>query len=407
MLKKLSLSVVSFMACLGFAGQSALAASPVTTQSLTPSQLTNLQEFKLHPRLNVWGFTGNSTLVDGQFLMPVYGDQTRALYVAAEGNYVKNDSSWLGGLGAGYRQIVDNRIYGGYALVDSLHTPHNEFTILKPGLEMLSNVWDVNVNGYLSLDSKKKIGQGGWAGDDFGDYGFTRPTGHDYYDHFIQQYEEAGRGFDVEVARVIPHFEDVKLHVGVYHFDASNSGSTTGVGTRLTYDINKYAGVELADTYDNTKHNQFLVGVRFALGDYSKEEKQKFGIATRLLDPIGHDIVLTNSTLFRNYVDKGERKEHDNVWYFKKGYVSGNAKGTGTQQGAGTAENPYIGFTPGNYGAINPNIGVIDKYPLMYFAPGTYNFIGFSSRGIDDRFNLPNGWGMYGKNDNYTAPAIG
>lgn len=409
MSKKLSVSVVSLLACLGFAGQSALAVAKTSaTQHLTPSQLTNLQEFKLQPRFSVWGFTGDSTLAEGQFLAPVYGDQSRALYVVAEGDYVKNDSSWLGGAGLGYRQVVNDRIWGGYAIADYVSTPHNGFTVINPGVEMLGNVWDINVNGYIPLDNKKKLGSAGWAGDTFGDHEYVRPTGHDYYDHYLQQYEEPGRGFDFEVARVIPHFEDAKLHLGAYHFDTADSGSVNGIETRLTYTLNKYTGIELEDNYDNVKHNQFIVGIRFTLGDYSKEEKKQYGIATRLMDPIENDhAVLSSSGLVpvKRYVDNGEKLEHDNVWYFKQGGVGLSANGTPT--GSGTAEDPFVGFNTQNYGAINPNIGVIDKYPLMYFAPGAYTFSGFSSNGIEDRFNLLNGWGMYGRTADYKEPAIG
>jgi hypothetical protein len=147
------------------------------------------------------------------------------------------------------------------------------------------------------------------------------------------------------------------------------------------------------------------------LGGYSTEEKQKYGMAARLLDPI---ISKSNGlTPAEGYADKGEFKEHDNVWYFKplSVGVNGNVNDAGSEQGNGTAEHPFIGFTPGNYGAINQNIGTLDKYPLMFFAPGTYNFSGFSvthgTQTIDNRFDLPNGWGMYGKIDSYKASALG
>ena len=404
MSKKISVSVISFLACLGVSGQSLFAATKVdATKSLPSPNLTaTIKEFKLQPRFNIWGFSGDSTLVEGQFLAPLYGNQTRALYLATEGNYVKNDSSWLGGAGLGYRQIINDRIYGGYALADYVSTPHNGFTIINPGVEILGNVWDINVNGYIPLNNKKKLGQVGWAGDTFGDYRYTRPTGHDYYDHYIQQYEEPGRGFDFEVARVIPHFEDAKLHLGAYHFDSADFGSVNGIKGLLTYTLDKYTEIELQDNYDNFKHNQFIVGIRFALGNYSKTEKKQYGLATRLMDPIENRSTLTTGALLpiKKYIDKGERLEHDNVWYFKPGATNNNTGPTGS----GTAEDPFIDFNTANYDAINPDIGVIDKYPLMYFTPGQYSFSSFSS---NDRFSLTSGWGMYGKTDDYKAPALG
>lgn len=411
--KNLSIAV-SCLSWAGLAVSQVVFAMPATAQSSAAFQASNklqLREFHLRPRLNLWGFTGDRTLAEGQLLAPLYGNQARVLYFIAEGNYEKHDDGWLAGAGLGYRQVIDDRIWGGYVLADNASLPDNNFVIINPGLEMLGNVWDVRVNGYWPLHGDRQFGKAGWAGDDFGDYRFTRPTGHEYYDHFMQQYAELGRGCDFEVARVVPHFEDAKLHVGAYHFNTSDLGSTSGAEAKLTYDLNKYSRIEVADNYDNTHHNQFLVGLRFTFGGYSKEEKREYGIATRLLDPIENGALIKTSGLLplkKGYVDEGEKKEHDNVWYFKA--AAQDVKNAGVQGGSGTAEDPFIGFTPDNYGAINPNIGSIDRYPLMYFAPGEYSFNGFSvtrnGLTMDGRFDLPDDFGMYGKTDGYKMPAF-
>lgn len=416
MFKKFSLSIVSILSCLGL-GQLAFA-EPINISVLSQadyaqpeqqsvqSESDMLQEFKLKPRLNVWGFTGKDTLAEGQLLFPLYSIHEDAIFAVLEGNYVHDDSSWFIGAGPGYRKVVSDRIYGSHALVEYLNTPHNSFTVIDPGFEMLGNVWDINFNGYIPLNNKKKIGQGGFAGDDFGDFSNARPTGHDYYDHFIQEYEQVGRGVDFSVARVIPHLEDAKLRLGAYHFDTSDSGSVTGVTAKASYYLNKYSSLELQNNYDNVNHNQFLAGIKLTLGGYSKEDKKLYGITTRLLDPIEH--VLDNGGLImvKTYVDKGEQKERDNIWYFKDAPTGETTNsGTTAQQGNGTAEDPFIGFTPDNYAAINPNIGVIDPKPLMYFAPGSYSFSGFNP--TDDRFALPNGWGMYGRTEDYKISATG
>jgi len=408
MINKFCVSIVSSLLCLGLVEQATLAA-PATPEPSVVSPIlekNQLQPFQLQPRFTAWGLTGDSTLIEGQFMLPLplpnVNDQTRVLYLAMEGNYVNNDSSWLAGAGVGYRQIVNDRIWGGYVLADYVSTPSNGFIVLNPGVEMLGNIWDLNVNGYVPLSNRTKKGELGWAGDDFGDYSYGRPTGHDYYDHYLQEYEEVGRGISFEVARVIPHVEGAKLHLGAYHFDLPDAGSINGLMASLTYILNQYSAVELRDYYDNIKHNQLLIGVRFTLGGYSKEEKQQYGIATRLLDPITTKSRMLSPT--RRFVDYGEGKEHDKIWYFRQSSSSSNDP---QQVGSGTYEDPFIGFTSPNYSAIDLHLGVIDAYPLMYFAPGAYNFNDFSSRTISDRFNLPNGWGMYGRTNDYTAPAIG
>jgi|GEM_PF-2477765 len=413
---KLSVSVVSLLSCFGMLAicgmQTALAASSSSTKSsstkiasLSKAQTNKpFSEFRLQPRFSVWGFTGDSTFTQGQFLAPFYGDATRALYVVTKGGIVKNDSSWDVGAGLGYRQIVNNKIFGGYTLLDYNSTPHNGFVIINPGLEMLGNVWDVRVNGYIPISNRKKLGDEGWALDDFGIEGYTYPTGHEYWDHRMQKYDEPTRGFDFDIARVVPHIEAAKLHLGAYHFDTSDAGSTNGVKARITYDLNRYVTLEVQDSYDNTKLNQFLVGIRFSLGGYSSEEKKQYGLATRLVDPIEY-----MDQKMVSYVsvieDHGLQEEHDNVWYIRPGEDSANIQ---TQTHAGTAEDPFRGFDVSTYNIIHDgSSGEINTYPLLYFTKGStaYNF---STGGwTDGIFDLPSGWGMYGKTAGYLAPATG
>lgn len=415
--KKTSLIAISSLLCLGFADQQVVLANsktnslPSQNQQLsqsTPetSQLkNNIKPFKLQPRVSVWGFSGDNTLAAGQAMVPIYGDQSRSLYIAAESSYADKDRNWMFGTGLGYRQVVADRIWGGYTLLDYFYSQENVFPVINPGVEMLGNLWSLSANGYFPIHAQRKKGKLGWAGDDFANYSYGRPTGHDFYDHKLQQYEEIGRGFDVQIGRVIPYIENAKLYLGGYHFDTPSCGAINGISSKLTYALNKYSSIELKDSYDNFNHNQLLVGVRFSLGDYSSEEKQLYGIATRLTDPIEHVISSSGLTIMKKFIDQGEQKEHDNVWYFKP--TPPDAATVNPTTGDGTYENPFVGFTPSNYDAISPHIGVIDQDPLMYFAPGSYSFSGFYSRDINDRFNLPNGWGMYGRTGDYKAPAQG
>lgn len=270
MVKKISLSVVSLSTCLGLVWQVALAAS-VATQTSKTYQLYNLQEFKLQPRFSVLGFTGDRTFAESQFLAPLYGDQSRAFYTVVEGTVVDKNNIWLGGVGFGYRHIVSERIWGGYIAVDYANSAQNGFALVKPGMEMFGKVWDVTVKGYIPVDNRKKLGEKVLNGD---------------YDRRLQLYAESKHGFDFEVAREIPFIERAKLHLGAYHFDTADFGSTNGIETRLTYALNKYSGVELKDSYDNIRHNVIIFGIRITFGGYSVEEKREYGIAARLLDPI-------------------------------------------------------------------------------------------------------------------------
>lgn len=363
----------------------------------------NIEPFKIQSRFNLRALTGDKTFAEGQLLVPLLGDSNGILYGIADGNYVKNKSNWLVGAGLGYRSVVDDYILGAYIIGDYNKTPQSNFLILNPGVEFLSSTWDFSINGYFPTDNHKIL-TSYWAGEDLGNYSYTRASGHNYYDHLFEVAEEPNKGFSFDVARVLPFNEDVKVHVGGYAFSTKTLGKTQGITSRVTYDLNKYSGIEAGYNYDKDRKGQFLVGLRFTLGGYSYEEKQSFGIVTRLLDPIERNEIYY--VPINRYSDEGEALQHDNVWYFKEGTTSG---------GSGTAEDPFVGFTPTTFKSINPNIGHIDANPLMFFASGNYTFDGFKGERTDasgvvhyfqNRLVLPAGWGMYGKNSNYTSPAM-
>lgn len=365
---------------------------------------TSVEPFKVQPRINLRAMSGDRTFGDAQVLVPVFGDQNGLLYGLVDGNYVKNKSSWLVGAGLGYRKIVDDFLFGSYLIVDYAKTPQKGLVILNPGVEALSDTWDFSVNGYIPTSNHKTVNSY-WLGDDLGNYRYTRASGHNYYDHLYEIADEPNTGVSIDIARVMPFNLDVKGHVGGYYFSTKSLGSTKGVTSKITYDLNKYSGIEVGYNYDQNRKNQLIFGLTFTLGGYTAEEKQTFGLATRLLDPIVRNEMYYVPT--QRFTDEGEALQHDNVWFFKSGTAS---------SGSGTAEDPFVGFTPTTFNKINPNIGNIDSHPLMFFASGNYTFDGFYGsritlntglpRDVNGRFVLPAGWGMYGKDNAYKAPAM-
>lgn len=413
--KKLVISIVSLTACLF--GQIAFG-----NMTIAQVKSSDVQAFNLQPRFTAWGFTGNRTSTEGQMLVPFYGDSTRAFYGILEGGIVAKESNWDSGAGFGYRQVVADRIYGGYAIMNYDSTPHVGFWVANPGLEMLGKVWDINVNGYIPLESKKKSGNEYWAsGDNENDSPYVIRQGNNVWNRLFQDYEEPGRGFDFEVGRVVPYFEGTKIYAGAYHFDTSDSGSVNGIETRLVFEMNKYTALQVEDNYDNVKHNQAMVGIRFSLGGYSKEEKDAIGISSRLLDPIDHDFATLQSsisTMRKVSKDDGEALQHDDAWYFKSipsTTASVNDPGP-VQEGEGTYENPFIGFTPSNYQVVynNQHRKGVDAYPLMYFdgakdgSNRTYTFSDFTfGEGDEYAFSLPYGWKMEGRTSNFSQVPYG
>lgn len=410
-MNKFTLSLVSLLAC--FAGQEVFAAY---------GNANAVSEFKLLPRASAWGMTGSYTLGQGQALVPFSGDQSRVFYGLVEGNVVAHDGTWFAGGGLGYRQIINDRIYGGYFTTDYTKSiGKNSFIIANPGVEIFGKTWDFNVNAYIPFYRARVLNQDGWAGDDFKNYAYLRLTGHNQYDHKLQEFEQVGSGLDFRVGRVVPRFDKAKVYLGGYYFTTKNAGDVKGAMAKLTYTLNRYAAVEFTSSYDNYNHSKNMLGIKLTLGGYSEQEKKDFGLSSRLLDTIDRGYSGANGTLVpvkKSYVDQGEFLQHDGVWFVKPGGTQSQNNGLKLGQSAGanavaadvgTAENP-MSLSKENFDFIAANFkpGQIDAAPLLYFATGAYSFSGFTGfDGAPSRLQLPMGWGIYGRSADYVRPAVG
>lgn len=392
-----------------------------------------LQAFSLTPKVYLSGLTGSYTIGKAQTLLPFISNQNSVFYGLAEGNIVAHDGSWFVGAGLGYRKIINDRIYGGYLLADYNYSlSHNAFWVATPGLELLGKKWDFRVNGYIPLrDKKKNYVTTSWA-EDFGVNKYLRYEGHSGYDRFVQRtdFESIGSGFDFTVGRVIPHFEKAKIYVGAYHFALRDAGNVDGVTGKLTYQLNNRCSLEVTDSYDSYKHNEVLLGVKIALGggsanNSSAQEKEKFGIATRLLDEVQHGYVDTAAPIRRKngnleVLQGPAQKRYDNLWFYAsqsqpttnkiKASGSSDLADNNSDNGTGTYETPFKTFNKAAYDQLvaNSNIGVINKYPILYFASGNYSFESFIGRNNREyTFMLPYGWNMTGRSSDFMRLAAG
>lgn len=429
MQQKATIASLATLALLIFPGmQSALAISNGQSKTINNAAFSS-QAFELVPVFDIKGYMGHQNIGEGDSLIPLAGDSSQIWYLDAEGKIGKSNNGWMAGLGSGYRKVISDMIFGGYLMVDYSASPTNKkFWIANPGLEALTKSWDFRTNFYIPVgkDSWVTRSQRQDFADKLGDNDFVRFAGHTEFDRIAfyeaNTREEAsfGLGVDAEIGREIPIVDGFKAYVGGYHFNTKDNGDINGASGRITYQVNNYVGIEAIDTYDKCRHNTAMIGIKLSLGGLGKDAQKQFGISGRLVDPIEHNIatsangyavpITTKSTSKIISIGKEDLIEHDNIWFFKP-VPSNNtsniksAQNLNAVEGDGTYENPFIGLTQDNFNAINPHIGTIDPYPLMYFAPGSYNLenVGFPTNG---RFGLPNGWGMFGRTSNYIAPAV-
>ncbi|KPJ67466.1 MAG: hypothetical protein AMJ43_04210 [Coxiella sp. DG_40] len=378
------------------------------------------------PRVYLKGAVGKELLWQGDILVPLDLGNDKALFLYGQGRVSTledydafepfDHAPWSGSLGIGSRRIYGDRLLGAYVLGDysEFSEGFNYFDI-SPGIEVLGKAWDFRANGYFPV-GKKSWTKEGWA-DEFGDYDFVRFKGHKEYDRWVRydHYREVAPGGDAEVGRKLFKGKNtlVKAYLGSYYFDMKDNRDILGVSARITIQPLQYVTFSVNDTYDRQYHNTFMLGVRVRLNDiFSKYPEGKItedkDLSVRLLDPVERNLgSLSDAASIP--ASKGKMKpeyyglEHDNIWFFKRGTAP---KGHFQNIGTGTYEDPYVGFDPAKVGEVkdHEHDGVVDLFPLLYFDEGTYDLGVFEN---NHRFELPGGWGMYGRMNNYLEPAEG
>jgi hypothetical protein len=236
--------------------------------NVTPE--TGVNYLSVKPSGTIWALAGKQPLAIGQGLIPFGGDGVSSIFygaVAASAG-MKGATGYSGGFGGGYRKIFNGSyLLGGYALVDFNRSPLNHnFWVTNVGAELLNYDWDFRINGYIPVGKKY------WLGNQIGGI-----------------YEEVGTGIDFEVGRIlpIPKTQGLKLFVGGFRYSMKNTvGNITGIEMRVVYPLTSYATLEFRDSYDVTRYNIAMGGVRFTIGGYSNEHTEGLGIAARMSDPI-------------------------------------------------------------------------------------------------------------------------
>ncbi|ASQ45047.1 inverse autotransporter beta domain-containing protein [Legionella clemsonensis] len=149
--------------------------------------------FPFIPRALGEVYFGDRTLGEADAMLPFYGNQDGIFYVDGLGKIGSDDGS-LESIGAGYRGIHNNTfLWGVYTFGDFNRVDRGpRFSVVNPGLEFMTNLWDVHVNGYFPT-SKQKI-QSTFLGQQIGTTQYISFSGHREFDNLINLVEETGNG---------------------------------------------------------------------------------------------------------------------------------------------------------------------------------------------------------------------
>ena len=308
----------------------------------------------------------------------------RSLWFIDARGVIDDNHSLEGNLGLAYRKLTEsgNWIVGGYGFYDLRRSPfHNRFHQLTLGAELLGKLWDFRANVYLPELGKKHVrttsvttGSGGGTSTSYqlqGNNILATTTGGSLTTT-TKSYERALRGFDIEIGRKLPWFDNVRGYLAGYLFDAHHAPGASGFRSRIESKVNDFFSVGAMYQYDDLREGQAFLELRFILspsilrGTKPKHE----GLLARMTERIVRDVDVVST-------DKGDTQvtstgsgsggttttfvldgagNPQEIWYVKNDVAS---------NGDGTVETPFD-----NLADAQSSLGTYD-WVFVYEGDGT------------------------------------
>lgn len=357
---------------------------------------SNSTAFPLHPRVLGEGFFGNRALGEADAMLPILGNQDGIFYVDGLGK-VGSDDGYLGSLGAGFRGVYNNYLWGAYVFGDYNRAARgHHFPVVNPGLELMTNYWDAHVNGYFPTSKRKS--EGTFLGTQLGTTQYISFRGHSQFDNLINVVEEVGNGVDGEIGLTLPEVRYLRLFTGGYHFNLQNARDINGVVGGVEMPINNNLSASVRDSYDRVQKNTALFTVRLTLGGINKGEPPN--VSERILDPIPRHLGTwdTGSGIpsEQAYINTGVRVlTRDNIWFFSNAgtpFIAANGFSNCT------FENNCINtsFTQSTVNAIDG----ISPNANFYLGNGTY-FTGAPTSFLPASISMHEGQAVFGRSADF------
>lgn len=259
------------------------------------------QEISYIPRIYLSGYAGTGIMGQGDMIAPMRLTEDKIFAIYGQGRYAPASKefweykTWTGSAGFLYRQIVPHieRVLGIYVLGDySQARDGHKYWVIGPGIESLGHAWDFRLNGYIPI-GKKSWKDDGWA-QKFGNYSYVQSVDNNVYDHKLAYYQEVGMGGDVEIGRKLFKSDNmlIKGYAQGYYYNMNYNSDVIGGGVKLALQPNKFITFSANYTYDNYRHNTFMLGTQVRLNDlFSSSSKPNKRIDTENLSNRLFDLV--------------------------------------------------------------------------------------------------------------------
>lgn len=238
-------------------------AQPETWTAYTPLPLDYLDVWSTHrPRFSFVHDAGRrvgyrDSFTSLEFFVPLARpDDCRLWFADLRGIFV-HEGAVGGNFGVGRRQYIPGLCgtLGTYLYYDYRETDANEFQQISPGVELLTQHWDLRINGYLPTVFDER-----------------QAAPHQFRNHFlyIDRFETAMSGADLELSAPLPllHRFQPKVGAGCYYFSGPQRGSFWGWRARVEGHLTDAVSLRLAvqddERFDTTV--SFAVAIRFPGG---------------------------------------------------------------------------------------------------------------------------------------------
>ncbi|NQY43096.1 MAG: inverse autotransporter beta domain-containing protein [Legionellales bacterium] len=259
---------------------------------------------------------GNTrSIIRPAVLIPVYQVPNSLIYISLIG-MSDTKSALEGNFGIGWRNLINNNIYGIYGFYDIRRTSYgNIIHQATIGAEWFKEFFELRFNVYLPSQKVFRIS------DISRDIGF-RATGSGLSVDRVSSYkiEQAVPGFDIDIGTQLPSLPNLTVRGAYYHFMSPKRNVSSRIGFRGTigYKINEYLQLDAEFSYDNQRKFVYFGGVTvgYSFGKNSTRasgltrlEKKMTSIPIRDIDAVvgqGTDNKITDSINYSG-LEKGEK----------------------------------------------------------------------------------------------------
>ncbi len=260
--------------------------------------------------------TNSDALGQGNWFLPIWDDSHSMIFADLRGLW-NDHSAAEGNWGIGYREIVDETVYGIYGFYDLRHSENNiNYNQITLGFEVLAINWGMRINGYIPEDNSQIVSTDAFLRGNQIVVSSNRETA--YYgadlegEMILWRHQRLSHMPDHTSNPITDLDAELWASAGVFYFDAYESGFEEIFGPRIRAELRLYDLGLLGDgsrlviggqyEYDEVRGNTTtaLLSVRIPLQAIVNAVTDKPTLVDRrMMTPIVRDVNVITANISR------------------------------------------------------------------------------------------------------------